>query len=168
MTDPRVSRAHTKLLRLVGREGPRTSFTVSARDAERFAIAAGAEDPVYFEDAAARAAGFSGTVGHPLLLSSMWEWGAGVPLRSFRPDGSGAQRDAWLPLDGLRLVGGGQELQFHAPVRPGAEVVATRTLEGVDLKDGRSGALLLIFLRSEFFTLDGDRLVSCRETFIGR
>jgi acyl dehydratase len=168
VSTPRLTAAYDALTECVSKQGPEITFTVEQRDIERFAIASGDPDPIYFEERAARAAGLPGVVSPPLLMASIWEWGSGVRLDQLRPDGTGVPRDGWLPLDGLRLVGGGQALEFHAPASPGSEVVVRPTLEAVELKQGRSGPLVIVVVRSDFSSAAGQLLVSCRDTWIGR
>jgi hypothetical protein len=124
---------------------------------ERFAAALGEVD-AWPADAAAP----------ELMLSSVLEWGAGPPLTRLREDGTGVGREGWLPLAGLRLMGGGQELELHRPVPVGQEFVAEPELTAATLKPGRTGALLLLTITTEYRGAGGEPLVTCRETLIGR
>jgi hydroxyacyl-ACP dehydratase HTD2-like protein with hotdog domain len=128
---------------------------LAVRDLERFALVAGA--PALLEEQAP-----------PLYLSSVMGWSPGPPEPELRPDGSGTDETRGLPLEGLRLMGAGQELEFHRPARAGDRVVETTTLLGVRRKSGRTGDLLLLQVRREF--ADGARrpLVTCDETFVAR
>jgi hypothetical protein len=105
---------------------------------------------------------------HPLHVSSTMGWGSGPVESELRPDGSGIDETRGLPLEGVRLMGAGQELEFHARVRDGIAVVAHTSLAGVQLKAGRSGDLLIINVSRHFTDESGKQLVTCRETFIGR
>ena len=72
---------------------------------------------------------------------------SGAPGRrsaELREDGTGVAHDDSLPLEGLRLMGGGQELELGDDLVHGTEFIARPTLEGATLREGRSGALLLI------------------------
>jgi hypothetical protein len=149
-----------RLRALVGTSGAELSGTVTARDFQRFAIAAGDQDPRWFDTAA--------PVAPPMFLPAMIEWGTGPPLAGLRADGTGADRDAWLPLDGLRLMGGGQELELGDEVTDGTTFTARPTLEDVTLREGRSGPLLLLRLRTEFRTPEGRLLVTSTETILAR
>jgi hypothetical protein len=148
--------SHCDALRaLVGTSGPRLEGVVMARDAARFALAAGD-------------AGLDGVYLHPLQLSSTMEWGSGVPASQLREDGTGAGREGWLPIDGLRLMGGGQDLTFHTPVAVDMGFTAEQTLESVERKRGASSDLLLLTIATDFRDEQGTLLTSCRETFIAR
>jgi hypothetical protein len=151
---PDLAAVHARLLELVGTSGAEVSGRGDRRDFARFALACGEEDP--------------GDVAPPLFLPATIEWGAGPPLHELREDGTGAHRDAFLPLDGLRLMGGGQELELVEDLVHGTAFTARPTLEDATLREGRSGPLLLLRLRTEFRTGDGRLLLTCRETIIAR
>lgn len=150
-----VSEALRDLEAMVGRSGPQQVAVVYARDIERYAIASG--DAVV-----------SGMPAPPTMLSSVIEWGSGTPLGELRPDGTGVGREGWLPLQDLRLMGGGQDLVLHRPVLAGTEFVAEPTLESATLKEGRSGAMVLLVITTVYRTPAGEELVTCRETLIAR
>jgi hydroxyacyl-ACP dehydratase HTD2-like protein with hotdog domain len=126
--------------------------TITARDFQRFAVAAG-DTP--------------GDVAPPLFLSSVLGWGAGPAGDALSPDGTGDEK-AGLPLDGLRLMGAGQDLDFHHPVRDGMRVVRDTSVEDVTLKQGGSGPFLIVTMLREFSDDSGTPLVTCRDTLIAR
>jgi hypothetical protein len=149
-----------RLRGLVGTAGAEQTATVRARDFQRFAIAVGDEDPRVFDAVA--------PVAPAMFLPATIEWGTGPPIAGLRADGTGADRDAWLPLDGLRLMGGGQELELGDDVVDGTTFTARPTLQDVTLREGRSGPLLLLRLRTEFRTPQGRLLVASTETILAR
>ncbi len=152
----------------VGRS-ERTDLGIMRKEAfQRFAIAADNLNPIFFEPEAARAAGYSDTIAPPLFLSAVRNWQVGPPQDSLRPDGTTSHEFAFLPLEGMRIMGGGQDLELHAPVTDGARVSMELRLEGVELKQGRSGDLLLIKVIQIYRDADDRPLVTCRETFIAR
>lgn len=156
------------LLAFVGTHGPETRARVWSRDFRRFAIAVDDLDPIYFDDDAARAAGYPASVAPPVFLSATMDFGHGPALANLRPDGTGADRTSWLPLEGFRLMGGGQDLAFHRPVLEGTEVRVRSTLESVTEKEGRSGSFLLLGLKTIYRDENGEALVECEDTIIVR
>lgn len=147
--------AHRSLTELVDSRGPRAEGAVTARDIARFALAVGEPG--------------NQAIAHPLMLSSTLEWGEGPRPDELRADGTGTSNERWLPLDGLRIMGGGQELELHAPVAAGTTFAVEPTLEAVELKRGGSGDLLLLTIATEYRdAASGEPLLTCRETLIAR
>lgn len=157
-----------ELAGLVGTRGPEVRASVRARDFQRFAIAAGDLNPIYFDDNAARRAGYPAVVAPPAFVSGTMDWGHGPSLAELRADGTGADRSSWLPLEGFRLMGGGQDLELSAPVVDGTELVVSSVLESVERKEGRSGAFLLLGLATTYGDVSGEPLVLSRDTLIVR
>jgi hypothetical protein len=156
-----VEEAYEELAALVGVCGPPVHGTVLARDIQRFAVASGDDAP--------ETSRVDGRIVAPLLmLSSTIEWGAGRPMDELHVDGTGLGRERWLPLTGLKLMGGGQDLIFHTEVLSDESFRAVPKLEHVQLKDGGSGPLLLLIITTVFRGADGAELVTCRETLIAR
>jgi len=62
--------------------------TITSRDAQRFALAAGDRNPLYFDEAAARAAGYRTTLVPPVLLA--WSLNPPSPSMICAPTGSTA------------------------------------------------------------------------------
>ncbi|WP_067465777.1 FAS1-like dehydratase domain-containing protein [Actinomadura macra] len=152
----------------VGEVTRRRLGRVSATQFQRFAVAAGDSGARYFSDEQARAEGFPGAVAPPLFLSATSNWGAGPDEADLRPDGTGRDGLVAFLADGLRLVGGGQELEFLKPVVDGCEVTQEVVVEAVDLKNGRSGRFIVCTFLRRFLDEHGHELVRCRERYIGR
>ncbi len=142
--------------------------TIREREFQRFAIAGGNSNPLFFDAAAAKAAGYAAVIAPPLYLSSVMGWEPGPPEEVLRADGTGGQEVAGLPVEGLRLMGGGQNLEFHLPVTDGMEVTMELGPESVELKEGRSGQFLVITLTRRYRDQNDRLLVTCRENFIAR
>jgi hypothetical protein len=134
--------------------------------ARRFALACGETDPVWFDDDAARAAGYAAPPLPPLLLTSTRSWEAG-PV-ALNPDGT-PQDDPGFPAGhGLRALGGGQRLAFDGDAVTGVPLTAEVEVLGVEQKSGRSGDLLIVELERRFTDVDGRMLVRCAESRVLR
>jgi len=136
--------------------------------ARRFAVACGETDPVFFDDDAAHAAGWAGTPLPPLLLSSTRSWEAGPARDELNEDGMLLTDVGYPSGQGLRALGGGQSLRFHADAVAGVELVTEAEVTGSQTKSGRSGDLLVVELERRFLTADGGLLLTCEETRILR
>ncbi len=160
---------HANVRAHVGESVLRVLGPMSADHFARFALAAGDANPRYLDPDAARAQGLPGVVAPPLLLSAVMTWGAGPAEQELRPDGAAAGDElAALPLAGLRLMGAGQDLEFCHPVLDGAVVSMRVSVEDVELKQARSGPMLLIRMSRRYRDEHGRELARCRETFFAR
>lgn len=147
----------------IGREHIERLGAIAGRDLERFAVASDVPD------AGGGICGPGGQrVAPPLFLSSVMGWGPGAPEAALATDGTSAEETRGLPLPGVRLMGAGQDLEFHAPVPEGVKVLAHTSLADVQLKRGTSGTLLIMQVLRRFTDEDGRPLVTCRESFIAR
>lgn len=154
-----VTEAYQQVRQHLGRTYERELGELRGRDLERFGVAVGGELP------ADQAATVPATP--PLYLSSVMGWDAGPNEEELRPDGAAREQLADVPVEGLRLMGAGQDLQFHQPIVAGARLVQRTRVEDVQLKDGRSAPFLLLRLERTFLD-DGQPVLRCLETFIGR
>ncbi len=132
---------------------------------QRYAVAAGDLNPIYFDDGAARAAGYPGVVAPPNFLTSVLGWESGPPEGDLLEDGT--ERAVLVPeIEGLRLMGGGHELTFGQPVRPGDVVTARRKLVELYQREAKFGLLTFAISEIVYTNQRGEHLVTCRETII--
>ncbi|HUZ55751.1 MAG TPA: MaoC family dehydratase N-terminal domain-containing protein [Streptosporangiaceae bacterium] len=151
--------------KLVGVVHPRVLGRIERRDLERFCAATGASIA-----SPGRAGPDSGRplVAHPLYLTAVLGWRPGPANEELRPDGTEVLDIDAIPLSGLRLMGGGQDLELHADVTEGMTVRSEFSLEDVEIKEGRSGSLLLLHVLRQYWDDQGTLLVTCRETLMAR
>ena len=128
--------------------GEAVSAVVSRREAQRYARAVGDLDPIYFDEAAARAAGYDGLVAPPTFVGHAVVEGS--TLEDLREDGLWIDRGRKLRLAVSRTMFGGEEWEFRHPVLIGDTVTAQRRLGAVEEKDGRSGPFVLLHYETTF------------------
>lgn len=156
----RLEDHYQRLRSEIGKEHSELLGTITSRDTQRFAIASNAPFPCDGADAPVNAP--------PLFLSSVMGWGGGPPENELGPDGAGLSETRGIPLDGVRLMGAGQDLQIHEPVVVGMVVRSHASLIDVQIKEGRSGTLLIMKIRRRFTDDAGMALLTCEESFIAR
>ncbi|MDQ1697270.1 MAG: hypothetical protein QOJ03_2623 [Frankiaceae bacterium] len=98
------------------------TFEVSREHIRRFADAIGDGNPVYRDQEAARAAGYSDVVAPPTFLTTV-----GLSLAG----GNGPLADPDLGLDFGRVVHGEQRYVHHRPVVPGDVLTATTVISDI-------------------------------------
>jgi acyl dehydratase len=148
------------------RLGEPLSATLHAEDAERFAYAAGDANPIYFDDAAARAAGYRARVVPPGFL--VWAFEPPRPLEALRADG--LWRDAGPPLQLAvsRILYGGEEWEYRAPVHPGDTLTAETRLAALEEKTGGSGPFVLVTTETRYTNQAGELVALVRGLRIAR
>lgn len=152
---------------LVGqRLGEPVSATIHAADAERFAHAAGDENPIYFDAAAARAAGHRTRVVPPGFL--VWALEAPRPLEALREDG--LWRDAGPPirLHVARVLYAGEEWEYRAAVHVGDTITAETRLASLEEKTGGSGPFVLATTETTYTNQSGEVVAIARAQRIAR
>lgn len=140
---------------------PHTGEPVTARDIRRYALAIDDSNPIFYDEAAAKA-GPHGGLTAPL---NYFSWAVGVPgaekpVKDLGEDGLSSfvgVPDIPKVWD-LGWVRGGEELEFFKPIYAGDRVTVRGKLVDMKEKDGRSGKL--IFVTSEFtYTNQNDELL---------
>jgi acyl dehydratase len=132
---------------------------------QRYAVAVGDLNPIYFDDAAARAAGHPGIVAPPNFLTSVLGWEAGPAEADLLADGTEAKLLV-SEIRGLRLMGGGHDLSFGQPVRTGDVVTARRKLVDLYQREAKFGLLTFAVSDITYTNQRDEHLVTCRETVI--
>ncbi|WP_406429924.1 MaoC family dehydratase N-terminal domain-containing protein [Streptomyces sp. NBC_01589] len=148
----------------------RSLGTLDAVTIGRYALTIGAADPVHYDAAAARSAGYADVVAPPNMLAAIVEWGIGTPEAQLQPDGTPGSSDT--PLGdgdlGLRVMGAGEEMELFTPVTAGTEVVLESVLEAVTPKQTRAGTCVFVTTVNTFMSAEGAVLNRNRRTVVLR
>lgn len=115
----------------------------------RFAEALGETDPRYFDEEAARRAGFRSLLAPPTFA---------VTLRRNAPPG--------LTMPGAGTIHGEQRFRYGAPIVAGDEIAVTSWLEDVKVRDGSRGRMTLVTVASEGLNQDGAMVFSAQAVLI--
>jgi acyl dehydratase len=138
---------------LVGKEYPPIHYEVGREKLREFALAVGEHDPVYHDEAAARAA------GHPDIPA--------VPtfpvVLSFKA-GALVYADPDLGLDYSRVVHGEQQFVYERPIRAGDRLVAVGQVAGAEAK----GSHELLTIKTTITTEAGEPVCEATSLLISR
>ena len=152
---------------LVGRRlGEPVSATLHAHEAERFAFAAGDTNPIYFDEAAARAAGHRARVVPPGFL--VWALEPPRPLAALREDGLWRDAGPPLRLDVSRVLYGGEEWEYPAAAHTGDTITAETKLASLEEKTGGSGPFVLVTTETTYTNQAGEVVAIVRGKRIAR
>ncbi len=143
----------------------------------RYAQAIMDDDPIYYRDPAETGARARRPVAPLLFPMYMFRRDFGTPdpmqERADDPDfdgivGSTAQGLPPLPLKGLSLLNAGTEVEFFRYAEHSETVRAKSRYDSIYEKQGRSGPMLFVVIRTDYFTDSGDLLMRVRKTQIRR
>jgi acyl dehydratase len=163
MSDELVGPAARALIGQVTAEP--VSAVVTAREAQRYAQATDDLNPVYFDEEAAVAAGHRGLIAPPTFLDHVIVQGR--PVADLRTDGMFRNPET-RGLGLKRVMFGGQEWEWTAPVHVGDTVTATQRLATIEEKVGASGPFAVITWETTFTDQRGQVLARCRLQGISR
>jgi acyl dehydratase len=138
---------------LVGKAYPAISYEVGREKLREFAVAVGETDPVYHDEAAARAA------GHP-DLPAVPTFAVVLSMRA----GQLVYGDPDLGLDYSRVVHGEQEFVYHRPIRAGDRLLASGKVAAAEAK----GRHELLILETQVTTEAGEPVCTVRATLLSR
>jgi acyl dehydratase len=143
------------------------TLPVDPVQARRFAYAATDENPVYFDDEAARAAGYDRAIAPPMYVCSMFDHAAGPPEDELKADGVARGIFPSVVRPDSALLGGGQEVDFLAPVHLGDVLEVTRTLaDHYRRPSQRFGELEFVVVESRLVNQEGTLAVRIVDTLI--
>jgi acyl dehydratase len=125
-----------------------------------FALALGDDNPLFLDDAYARAAGYPCVIAPPTLVCETSQY-AHRP-----PDQHGYIGHAWdLPIAGCRVVRAGNAYEFFRPVLPDDRISVTWTLESIEERSSsRGGSQLFVVSVARYRDAAGELVAVNRET----
>lgn len=139
-----------------------TGEPVLARDIRRYALAIDDDNPIFFDEKAAKAGRYGGlTAPFNYISWSVGVPGAEKPTKELGEDGlSSFVGIPDIPnAFSLGWVRGGEELEFFKPIYVNDRVTVNGKVTGMSEKAGKSGTL--IFVTSEFtYTNQKDELLA--------
>lgn len=127
-----------------------------------FALATRDDNPLYLDDAYARAAGYPSVIAPPTLACETCQY-AHRP-----PDESGYIGHEWrLPIAACRLIRAGNDYDFFRPVLPTDRVSVIWKLEDItERPSSRGGTQLFVTSAARYVNQDGETLAVNRETVV--
>jgi len=138
---------------LVGRESEPWAVEVERGTIRRFVEAVGDPNPIYVDDAAAKAAGFAGIVAPPTFAAAL------AVNERFRHS---------LDLGTRLLLHSEQQLEFQRPLLAGERLTLKSKVADVQERAGASGPMDVLVLEDEARDLQGNLVFRSRETLVVR
>ena len=132
----------------IGRESEPTTLEVDKTSVRMFARSVGYTDPVFYDEAAAQAAGYRSLPAPPGYL--------GTPV--FDPNKRGARPQQMLepsrPLK--RVLNGGTDVEYLADICAGDILTSVSAVSSIEERQGRLGEMLITTTKTTYRNQDGE------------
>ena len=128
--------------------------TITAKEAQRFALAAGDHNPLYFDPEAARASGYRDILVPPIFLA--WSLAPARPVEEVRVDGLYRGEGRRVSLNVKRVMFGGEDWEYLAPVYVGDTITSETRLKSLEEKSGGSGPFVLQMTETTYTNQHGE------------
>lgn len=140
---------------------------VVRREWQRWAMAVGDRNPLWFDPEIARDHGYRDVVCPPLYLP--YAALEPTPVSTLQHDGSStaAIGDLQFPRAPRRMAAG-ESMEFHRPAYDGEEISMVQVLESVEEKVGRSGRFVLCTWAATYRDRNHELLCTSRLTMVAR
>jgi len=142
---------------VIGKEYPEFSFEVEKGKIREFATAIGDESPVFYDEKAAKEAGFEGLALPPSFPTVFANFGG--LMHNVMDD---------LKLDLAKILHGGQEYEYFGKIKPGDTVTGKVKIANVFEKTGKSGTMDFVVMETTYTNQSGEKVVVDRSTLIQR
>ncbi len=120
-----------------------------------FALSVDDPNPIYTDDAAARAAGYDGVTAPPTFVTETNQYMSGTM------DSHGYGGHGWgIEIPGTRMIRGGHDYEFHQPVKVGDVLTAEWTVVDVSERRSRQGALMVEVISEARYLNQHDELLA--------
>jgi len=147
-----VTASDSRFAPYVGRESTPVVLDVERGHIRRFVEAVGDTNPIYVDEAAARAAGHPRIPAPPTFA---------IALRANDPRGG-------IDIDWRKLLHGEQEFVFARPLYAGDRLTIVGRIAAADVKETRSGIMDVMVLETVATDGDGARVFTARSTVLVR
>jgi len=147
MTQQKESLITDEMRTDIGKESDPITYEVDNTGCRQFARAVGYTDPIFYDEAAAKARGYrsivapAGFIGHPVNIP-----GKSAPRG---PEALGFQTNL------KRVLNGGTDYEYFADVCSGDGLTATMKISDIVEREGRLGQMLVVSTETTFLNESG-------------
>ncbi len=142
----------------VGKSFDPFTFEVDKSKIKELAQALGDDNPIFFDDEAARARGLPGIVASPTFPSLFKMWGESGSAAHIKAMGGAA----------LRLLHGEEEYEYFGLVQPGNVITGQTKVVNIEEKKGRSSILDIVKVQTDYHNQADELVVTTRTTIVIR
>ncbi|HUY19496.1 MAG TPA: MaoC family dehydratase N-terminal domain-containing protein [Candidatus Binataceae bacterium] len=134
----------------IGIQGEARTYEVERGAIRRFAEAVGDPNPLFNDEVAARDSRFGGMIAPPTFCRSL---GSAIP-------------QVKLDLPGFRVLDGGSDWEYRAPIRPGDRITVQSRIADIRETAGRLGPMVFLVVETSYTNHFGQLCTRQRSTII--
>lgn len=139
-------------------------YVVTARDIKRFAQSIGDTNPLYYDETYAKQTSYGSIIAPPLFCQCMTF--EDVPVNELSEDLSPVELKIDLPA--TKTMGGESHYILHKNIRPGDIITVSTQVESIMKKQGKSGQLFLVSIKTRFVNQLGELVAEELATYVKR
>ncbi len=143
---------------VIGREGEPAILEVDNTGCRQFARSVGYTDPVFYEESAAKAAGYRGIPAPPGFL--------GLPIVIPGKSAPRGPESAGFQTNLKRVLNGGTDYEYFDDVCAGDVLTATMKISDIAEREGKVGPMLIVSTETTYKNNDGKTVCLLRGGFI--
>jgi len=158
MTQQKESLITDEMRAVIGKESEPVTYEVDNTGCRQFARAVGYTDPIFFDEAAAKARGYRaivappGFLGHPVIIP-----GKSAPRG---PESLGFQTNL------KRVLNGGTDYEYFDDVCAGDVLTGTMEISDIAEREGRLGQMIVVSTETTYKNRAGKTVCIMRGGFI--
>jgi acyl dehydratase len=135
----------------------------------RYARAVGETNPLYYDITVAQNAGYKNIMAPPNLIPSVVDWSEGSPEEGLRLDGTeSGDHLLGVPASGVRVMGGGEDMEFRLPAIAGNQITMESRLDAVELRESSSGPMVILTYQNTYLNEEDQVLLTTTRTVLLR
>jgi acyl dehydratase len=150
MTQAKPSVVTEEMRAMVGVEGPPMTLEVEKTNCRMFARSVGHTDPIYYDEAAAKARGFRSVVAPPGFM--------GTPVFNPRSAPTGPAQNRGYSIPYRRVLNGGTDYEYfpeNGAICAGDTITARSKISGFEETEGSLGPMLITTRETSYTNQEG-------------
>ncbi len=160
-----------EITQFIGKEAGTSIFEVERETIRRFADAVDDSNPLYWDEEYAKKSRYGSIIAPPGFISSPWFSGRPTKWPERGATSSEERGNLILVLAKAgygRVLDGGMEYEFFAPVQAGDTITASSVIRNIIGREGRAGKMVFMIRETTYTNQNGEVVAKARQTSIHR
>lgn len=155
-----------EVTKFIGKSMGKSVFQVEKEPIRRFADSVEDGNPLYWDEAYAKKSKYGSIIAPPGLICAPWYGARPTPWGPRGAVSAGAARPDLAKAGYGRVLDGGVEWEFFAPVKAGDTITAESKIKDIFDREGKSGKMAFMITETTYTNQDGKVVAQTRGTSI--